>query len=222
MRGLSNFQPLLRIRLGPEEVALDPIAKYLSPAAGQRLQPGRLHIGQDLLQWLFGDALNLGDLDHGEGLQMRGGAGLLHRLQDVEIVLVGQLGIDAADYMDLGDRGLVVLGDARGDLLGCQHVAALVFGLDVKGAELTELVADVGVIDVLVAHVVCGPAAFALADDIGQIAQDGQLVAGVQAQAVVQAQALAGQHFVVDITETGPADKIVVNHLFLPRLVHNT
>ena len=48
---------------------------------------------------------------------MRGGAGLLHRLQDVEIVLVGQFGIDAADHVDLGDRCLVVLGDPRGDLL---------------------------------------------------------------------------------------------------------
>ena len=103
---------------------------------------------------------------------MRLGPRRLHRLEHVEVILVGQFRIHAADHVDLGNRHFGVFPHPLRRLLRLEHIPPLILRLYVEGAELAQFVADIGVVDVLIAHVVGRMTVTCLADKIRQIPQD--------------------------------------------------
>ena len=201
--GGGDLEPVLTVGLGPEQILVHAIGEDLRTASRNGFQAGVLQVGEHLFQGLFRDPLDLGDLDHGEGLQVGLRARLFHGSQHVEVILVWQLGIDAAHHVDLGDRHIGVLAHSFGHLLRRQHVAPLVVRLHVKGAELAQLVAHVGVVDVLVAHVVRRVAVTRLAHEVGQVTQRRQIITGVEAHTVVGTQTLSVDDLGVHVFETG-------------------
>src|SRR5206468_3538927 len=79
---------------------------------------------------------------------------------------------------------------------------AALFG--VERAEFAELIADVGVVDMLVADVIGSVAVQTLADDIGKIADGREVGRLIEADGVLIIQALPRFHFVVDIHQVPP------------------
>jgi hypothetical protein len=142
---------------------------------------------------------------------VRLGPGLLHGAQQVQVVFVRQFGIDPAHHVNFADRDFHVVADALLDLFDRKHVPEFVLGFYVKGTELAEFVAHIGIIDMLVADVIGGVCVLALAHDVGQITQHGKLVAMVETQSIVGAEALASQNSGVYIRQARLVDQFLKN-----------
>jgi hypothetical protein len=89
------------------------LGEDLGAAARDGAEPGLDQLGQHLAEGLLGHLRDLVELDHGEGLDVDLGPRALHRAQQVEVVLVGDLGPHARDHVHLGD-GLVELSAEKG------------------------------------------------------------------------------------------------------------
>ena len=101
----------------------------------------------------MGGSGNLHPLDRRKGLHSDVRTDFLDGLDDVDIVGIGQLGVDSRDHVDFGYGDVQILSHAFLNVFGREHISPTVFRRHVEGAESAELVADVGVVDVLVAHV---------------------------------------------------------------------
>ena len=167
----------------------------------------------------FGDALDLGQFDHGESLQMRIGTGILHGPQDIQVILIRELGINPAHHVDLGNLQVPVRGQAVLNLTRGKHIATLVLGFYVEGTEPAKLVADIGVVDVLVADVIGGVSVESLTDHVGQISQHRKLVAGVELHPLLHTETSAIQYRAVYIGQPGPVDLFLVKHKIAPNLL---
>ncbi len=187
----GHLEPSLVIQLGAKELLMHPVTEDLGSAAGNAGKARALEILEDVPQRLFRRPGDLGQLDHGKGLDLRLGTGRTDRPEDVQIVLIGEFRVDPGDHMDLADHLIAVFLETGDDIVWRERVAPGVAGRGVEGAEFAQLVADVGVVDVEVADVVGGIAVHALPDDIGQGTHRGQLRRPVEAQAIVIVQALA-------------------------------
>jgi hypothetical protein len=71
--------------------------------------------------------------------------------------------------------------------------------LRIEGAELAALIADIRVVDMLIAHIVGAIAVQALADDIGQIANRRQIGGFVEANAILIRKSLLRHDFRIDV-----------------------
>ena len=143
------------------------ITEDLGAAARQALQSGLFHIEQHFFQRFLGSPLDLRDLDHGERFQVRVGARFLHGAQNLQIIGIGKSGIDPAHHVDLGDRQISIRPESILNLFGRENVSAVGARFDVERAEPAQLVADVGVVDMLVANEVGVVAILSLAHDVG-------------------------------------------------------
>jgi hypothetical protein len=102
-------QPLLARDLEVVALAMHALGEDLGAAARDRAQAGLDQLGQDLGQGPLGLLRDLVQLDHREGLDVDRGPRALHGAQDVEVVAVLELGMDAGHHVHLGDR----LGELR-------------------------------------------------------------------------------------------------------------
>ena len=93
-------------------------------------------------------------------------------VDEIEIVLVRQLRIDSAYHMNFRDRDIQVSSDRIADVVEREQVGigAALFRVLGKVAELAVLVADVGVVDVLVANIESAVAVHSLADHVRHVA----------------------------------------------------
>ena len=160
------------------------VGQDLGPAAGDRPEPRLLEPGQHV-SGRHVEGLGHGrDLDHGEGLHVHLRADALHRPDDVEVVGERQVGVHAADHVDLADRLVQVLAHAALDVVHRQDVGVLLLRRPVKGAALAARHADVRVIDVLVHDVIGVLAVPLLAHVVGERPHGQQVRVAVKTQAV--------------------------------------
>ena len=210
-----GLEPLVRIRLGLKKFLVDPFAEDLGPAAGQGVHPGFFQIQQDLGHELLADSPDLLEFDHGVGLEGHSGPDFLDHPDDVQVVVVGQFRVHAPDHVDFGDGNVGVGLHPRPDVVGRKHVALGVFRQGVKRTEQAALVADIGVVQVLVAHEVHPVAVHALAHQVGQVADGGQVPVPVQPSPVVGREPLARFHFLVDVFQTCRGDQCLEQNRLL-------
>ncbi len=191
---LSRYlKPPLVVQFGPKEFLMDPLTEDLGPTPRNTGEAGTLEILQDVTERLFRRSGNLGQLNHGKGLDLSIRTGRPDRLEDVQIILVRELRVDPRHHVDLADDLIVVCVEAGDDFIRTEDVAPGIPGRGVEGAELAQFITDVGVIDVEVPDVVRGIPAHPLPDPIGQETHSGEVWRLVETEAVLVRQALAFQ-----------------------------
>ena len=170
-----GLQPFAAVDLVVADDGAHARREDLRAAAGHGIDAGIAQLDQRFFDGELGAAGEERDLDHGEGLDVDLGKALLQAADQVEEVFERQVGMQAADDVELGDCFGVAGGRRLPGLFESHGVAGRVALLAAKGAELAGRHADVGgvdvAIDVEVGHVAVHP----LAHVVGQPA-DGQHV----------------------------------------------
>ena len=124
--------------------------KNFRAAAGQRIHAGFFHFQQRFLDRKLGDAREVAHLDHGESLEMHGGAALLQAANHFQKIFEGQIGMQAADHVKFGGAFAHALFGALINFFERESVRAGRVGVAAKGAQLAVRDADVGGIDVAI------------------------------------------------------------------------
>ena len=104
MRDARCLEPLVAVDLVVADDAAHALVEDLGAAAGQRIHAGvaagaRASRDRDLVA-----PREVGDLHHGEGLQVHLREALLQAAQHLAVPVERQLGMQAADDVELGDR----------------------------------------------------------------------------------------------------------------------
>jgi hypothetical protein len=129
--------------------------------------------------------------------------GLVDDADDVQVPLVGELVVQAADDVQLRGAAPLGLGRPLQDLLVGHHVALRALQVGPEGAEGAAIDADVCRVEMGVDVVVGELSVLALADPVGQLAQGEQVGAVVKEDAVVERQALPGLDLLANRLQAG-------------------
>jgi hypothetical protein len=145
-----NLEPLFRVEFAVADDLAHLRMEDLGAAAGQGAQAGFAQLLEDLLDRDLGDLCEPADLDRGEGLEVHTRKALLEAAHHLEVPLEGDVRVQAADDVELGDRIPTLLGRVLVNLL-VRHLPGMI--LTFERRETTELAvvgvdADVGGIDV--------------------------------------------------------------------------
>ena len=191
VRRTRRLQPLRPVDLVVADDVPHAVGKYLRPAPRQRIHARRLQPQQRLLDRHLVQLSEERHLHHGEGLDMHLGVAHLQPANQVLEVLEGQIGMQSADDVELGDR-LGQPGARRLPSLlqrhGVRSGRAL---LAPEGAQPAARHADIRWVDVPV-HVEVGDVAVhPLAHRVGHPAHGQDVARAIQRHAVVEAQPLA-------------------------------
>ena len=177
-------------------------ANISAPPPGSESSPAVLQLAQDLL---VGPAVQIReerDLDGGEALQMDLGTDPLEAAQQLRVVLERQIGMQAVDDVDFGQRLAGALAQLVPRLFERHRVRAGVAGPQPRErAEQAAGDADVGRFEPDVEVVVRARAVAALALAIGQPSQRQRIGTLEQPHAVLERQPLAGVEFRGDVRE---------------------
>jgi len=112
------------------------------------------------------------------------GPHLFDGAQGIGVIGKGQVRMNAAHHVDLGDGLVKPFPDLVPDIVHA-HLIGLGMALFLaKGAELTEIGADVGIVDVLVVNKKGLIAVLALPHQIGQVAKGDQIRGGIETLAI--------------------------------------
>ncbi len=213
--GAGDFFPFIAVELFAEELLVNAVGEYLDSAAGEGIETGFDEVGEGLLDSALSLAGDLGDFDGGECLDVNSGSDFFDGLDEVKVVLVGETGVDSADHVDLGDIDVSVPGEAFAHGVKGHLVWFWSAFLCVERAEFAELVADIGVVDVLVGDEVGLLAVPSLAHDVCHVADGGEIRRLVEAHAVLEAEARSLVDFAVDVDEVLANDSLGCDrHIF--------
>ena len=200
-RFFGDFHPLVAVKLAVKECHVNPVRQNLNPAARQRVQARFFQLGKHFRQRLVRLPLDFGDLDAGEGFDVDAGPGLLDGPQQVQVVRVRQLWVDARNHVDFFDGNIQMrpqlalhVGNAH-----CVRVRAALLGIE--RAELAAFVADIGVVDVLVADIIRLVPAHPLPHNVRQSADGVQVGGLIKLKAVIGGKPLDAHHLLVDIRQ---------------------
>ena len=192
-------QVAVGVRLVVADLAADPLGEDLRPAPRQRVEP-RLH--QFTQHFLVGLAVELreeGDLDRREALQVDIRPDPLEAAQQLQVVVPGQIGMQAVDDVHLRQRLIRPLAQLVPRLLQAHRVGAVVARLQPReGAEETARDADVGRLEADVVVEVGTAAVPPLALAVGEPADREEIGRREQPDAVVQRQPFTGIELVRD------------------------
>jgi len=117
VRGGHHLDPLRAGQLALGEHPADLIVEDLRGGTGDGAQPGRLELGQPLLDRHAGLGRGGHDLHRGERVHVHAGHGGVHRADQVGVERDRQLRVDTALHADLGGPVGGRLGGAGGDLV---------------------------------------------------------------------------------------------------------
>jgi len=164
-------------------------------AAGHGIDSRFAHADQGFVDGELGTAGQVRDFNHGEGLDMYLGETHFQAADKIEKIFEGQIGMEAADDVELGD-GFGVAGGCRfpGFFEGHGVPSGIAFGA-AEGAEAAVGYTDVGGVDVAIDVEVGDVAVQAFADMIGEPAHGQHIACAVECETVFKAQALFGEDF---------------------------
>ena len=193
MRGAVNLEVAIAAALVVRDLPAHALREDLGAAAGQRVEPGRHQLAQHLLVGLAVEIGEERDLDRGEALQVDVGPDALEAAEQLRVVVERQVGMQAVDDVDLGERLVGALPQLVPRLLERHRVGAVVAGLQAgERAEQAARDADVGRLEADVVVVEGAGAVPLLALAVGEPA-DGERDRGVeQPDALGEIEALAG------------------------------
>ena len=104
VRDAMNLEVAVGAALVVRDLPAHALGEDLRAAARQRIEPGRHQLAQHLL---VGHAVEIGeerDLDGGEALQVDVGTDPLEPAQQLRVVVERQIGMQAVDDVDFGER----------------------------------------------------------------------------------------------------------------------
>ena len=198
----GRFEPLVAVDFVIADDAPHALVEDLRAAAGQGIHAG---VAQPLQRFADGDFRapgEVGDLHHGEGLQVHLGKALLEAAQHLAEPVQGQFGMQSAHDVEFGDGLAPALAGAVPDLFQGHGVRLGVAHALAEGAQPATGHAHVGRVDVAVDVEIGGVAVQALAHEVGQVAEREDIGGAEQGEAVFESQALAGFHFGADRNQT--------------------
>src|SRR5580692_6124893 len=138
------------------------------------------------------------NLDHREGLDMYGGAALLEAADELQVMIESQVRMQAADDVKFRCTFSNALFRAFINLFEGERVSAGSVRITTEGAKFAMRYADVRRIDVAI-DVVIGDIAVALLTHVVRQPSDRKKIGGtIQRDAVLHAQAFAGEDFFRD------------------------
>ena len=211
-----DVEPLLGRGLGAADLLANLGMEDLGSAARQTAQPGVDQLPEDLLGRQPGDLGEELDLDRRVRLDVNLGGRLLDPAHHVHVVRERQLVMQSADDVQLGRPPLAGLPgplDHRGTI---HHVGLGLVQVGPEGTEIASVDTHVRRVDVRVDVVVAEIAVVPLAHQVGHRAEGEQVVRGLQRQAVVEAQPLAGLDLLADRLQSGQLGR----HAFILSLMH--
>ena len=198
---LDHLQPARAADLLRADLLAHRRREDLGAAAGHGAEPGGLELGDDLFDALPGESGEVIDLHRGEGLDVQLRLVGADRSQHLQVEVEGEIGMEAADHVDLGRPGRRRLGALLQDVVERQGVAPLVLHPLGKGAEGTAVDAEVGVVDVAV-DVEVDLVAVLQPIGVGRQLADGEQVVGLeQRQRLGIGDAHPGGDLVVELVE---------------------
>ena len=176
MRDAVDAQPAIGVGLVVADLPAHALGEHLGAAAGQRVQAGGHQLAQHLLVGHPVEVAEKRDLDRGETLQVNLRPDALEARQQVRVVRKRQVGMQAVDDVDFGQRLVGALAQLVPGLLLRQRVRAGIAGPQPRErAEQARGHADVRGLDADVV-VVVGPAGVTpLALAVGQPAKGQQV-----------------------------------------------
>ncbi len=179
-----------------------PLGEDLRAAAGQRIEARVLELDEHLLVGHAVEIREERDLDGGEALEMNARTDPLEAAQQLQVVVERQIGMQAVDDVDFGQRLMGALPQLVPRLFERHRVRPVVAGLQPReGAEQAAGDADVGRFEPDVEVVVGARAVPLLALAIRQPAERQRVRTVEQPHAVVEGEAHAGLELVVDVGE---------------------
>lgn len=180
---------------------MDAVGEDLNPSSGEGVESGFDEVAEGLFVSDFAFAGDLLDFDGGESFDVGVGEDFFDDAAEVHVVLIGEAGVDASDHVDFGDVDIFMPLEAAPDFLDGHFVGVGASFFGVEAAELAEFVADVRVIDMLVADEVgTGPVA-SFADDVGEVADGGEVGVLVEPDAVFEGEAFLVLDFLINVEE---------------------
>ena len=191
VRDARGLDPLVAVDLVVADDAADALVEDLRAAAGQRIHAGVAQAFQRLANRDFGAPRQVRDLHHRERLQVHLREALLQPAEHLAEPVERQLGMQAADDVEFGDRFAPALAGAMPDLFERHRVRLGIAHPLAEGAQPATRHANVGRIDVAVDVEIRGVAVQPLADDVGQVAERQDIAGAVERQAVLEREPLA-------------------------------
>ncbi len=198
MRRARHFQPLAAVDFVIADDAPHPVAKYLSAAARQGIHARILQPAERLTDRKLAALRQVSDLNHGERLQVYFGEALLQAAKHLAVPIQRQLGMQAADNVEFSHRLAPAFTRAMPDFVQGPGVSLRILGSLSEGAQLAACHANIGRIDVPVDVKPRDVAVFALAHQVGHIAQGQNIGAFVKRYAVGEIQANISLHLLQD------------------------
>ena len=203
MRGLRGFKPLGCRFLTLEEQVVDTVGEDFRTAARETGQAMGFELEQHFGHRFARNTLDVDELDHCECLDMGIRADGVNGIEQVKVVLVGQLFVDAGDHVDFGHWEMLCPLKLCPDIIHRHAVRVWPALLCIKRAELAALVTDVRVVDVLIAHIERVVAVLGLTYKVCQRSDIGEAWMLPQTNSIIKAQALTFHHFCVDVGNRG-------------------
>ena len=168
VRRARGFEPLFAVNLVVADDGADARGEDLRAAAGHGVHTRLAQLEEGFFDAELGAASQKRDLHHGEGLDVHLGETFFEPLDQIQEELKRQIGVQAADDVELGDGFRVAGGRGLPRLIEGHGVARGIALFAAEGAELAGRDAHVGgvdvAIDVEVGHVAVHP----LAHMVGQ------------------------------------------------------
>src|SRR5260370_4982851 len=124
MRRARNVEPLLAADFVVTNYLADAGIEDLRVAPGQRIHAGVLEREQRIADGKLGDAREVADLHHGEGLQVHAGTARLQAANQVQEVFKRKIGVKAADQVKFRGAFPQTLFGALPNLLERKRVGA--------------------------------------------------------------------------------------------------
>ena len=218
MRRARDIQPLLRRRLIRAKLLPHAVGEDLCAAARDGLEACGLELFQHLAYREAGDFRKMCDFHAREALEIKLRELLVQRLQDAEVLLKAPGRVQAAHHMQTAHiRVFQCLAHEPYSLFFRHRIGTLIARIAAKGAELAVRGADVRQIDMAVHVVVDDIATFLLTHVISQRPQPSQVMAVEQTDAVLPAQPLALQHFLLDILVFFRREQNIASLIMMPR-----
>src|SRR5689334_11899401 len=203
VREARGVEPLLAVDLVIANNVANALSKDLGAAARQRVHACFLQLDKRVAKAELGNLGQESDLDHRERLDVHAGKALLEAGDQVQKILERQVGMQAADNVELGHRLGIARSRSLPSFLQRHRVGARRVFLSAKGAQPAGRNAHVRRIDVTIYVEVRAVPVKALANVVGQPTDRKDVGGTIQGQSIHCVQPRRGEHLVGDRPERG-------------------
>ena len=204
VRRARDLEPARRADFEWEEELVHSLREDLGAAPRERAEPRFDEVGEDLLERALPNFLDLLDLHHREGLHVDPRARRFHRAHQIQIIGIGELGIDPGHHVDLGDRLRRELANLRRRYFRTKDIGPRLARQPLKRTEAAELVTNIRIVDVLVDVEIGAVAVERFAAEVRERAERVEVGVAVEQHHFIEREAPATEDFLRDGAQPRP------------------